>query len=57
MSDWERAELEAQRDLAVKLARKGIPIAAIVARVACLGPERRTNTVSKWIGRAEPWAS
>ena len=51
MSDWERAELEAQRELAVKLARKGLPLSAIVARVECVGPQRRSNTVSKWIGR------
>ena len=51
MSEWEIAELEAQRELAVRLARKGLPLAAIVARVACVGPERRSNTVSKWIGR------
>lgn len=53
MSDWERTELEHQRELAARLAREGLPMAAIVARVRSVGGEVSYDRVRKWArGRA-----
>lgn len=49
MSDWELAELGHQRELAVRLAREGLPMPAIVARVRSVGGEVSYDRVRKWV--------
>ena len=49
MSDWELAELQHQRELSARLAREGLPMATIVARVRSVGGEVSCDRVRKWV--------
>lgn len=52
MSDWELAELEHQRELAARLAREGLSLPVIVARVRSVGGEVSYDRVRKWAREA-----
>lgn len=52
MSEWELAERQWQRELALRLHRKGLDNRTIAARVASIGPRVSVNTVDHWVKRA-----
>lgn len=52
VSDWESAEREGQRELALRLAAKGIPVSVIAKRCRSIGPSVSADRVRKWIERA-----
>lgn len=53
VGEYEHMEEEAQRELAVRLHERGIPMDAIVARVGSIGLPRSRDLVSHWIRRSE----
>ena len=52
-SSFEISEYEDQRELAIKLAKKGLSNAVIAERVTSIGRPVSANTVSVWTKRVE----